>query len=479
MNTDKKFLIRGSIINGLGNISKAASPMLVILLARYFSKETFAYFLSLQLFVLTLSRLTVLGLDKGLLWYVSKYVSETSNVAQAVFASLRLTRVLALGMATLTVIFVLLDGTALFPALSQIPKGFFIICLLVLFFYMDLHIGAASMEGLRKPEYKIVINQFIVVVLAPLIALSIHFFWKSGIVLAWSYLGAHIIGWGIYQWVLPKHFGRSGPISIKVPKALLSYSLPLTFVELISGLLLRMDLWMVLALIGPKPAAVYGILVTLANSLKTIRQSFDPLIVPIVSGMDKQKVSESLRSVYSYATNMVTGIQLLIAPAVLIFSKEILLIAGKGYVEGGRALAILLAGNLMNGLLGLSGQVVLGKGKSQAILWLNVVTLGINVLLNFVLIPIWGISGAATATVLSYFFQNSCTFLIQYRLTGIWAYERHLLINAGFIMVCFVWALGFPDLVRDIAFQQRLFIFAAIAFMLLASFFLKRKSFKL
>lgn len=49
---------------------------------------------------------------------------------------------------------------------------------------------------------------------------------------------------------------------------------------------------------------------------------------------------------------------------------------------------------------------ILAEGKHQYLIWLNLSGAIANVILNYFLIPIWGISGAATASLVTQFFTN-------------------------------------------------------------------------
>ena len=63
---DQKFLLKSTAFNLIGTCLKVVGPVLTIVVARVFGKEIFGIYVSTQLFILTLCRIAVLGLDKGL-----------------------------------------------------------------------------------------------------------------------------------------------------------------------------------------------------------------------------------------------------------------------------------------------------------------------------------------------------------------------------------------------------------------------------
>ena len=75
---DQKFLVKSTVFTIVGTLLKVAGPVLMIVVARVFGKEIFGTYVSTQLFVLTLCRVAVLGLDKGLHRYLPQ-----NNVCQA------------------------------------------------------------------------------------------------------------------------------------------------------------------------------------------------------------------------------------------------------------------------------------------------------------------------------------------------------------------------------------------------------------
>ena len=89
-----------------------------------------------------------------------------------------------------------------------------------------------------------------------------------------------------------------------------------------------------------------------------------------------------------------------------IFNREILNIFGEEFRMGDTVLLVLGLSFLFNSLLGFSGQVLSIVGRSKFILF-NTIGAGIlNIILNYILIPRYGILGAAIGTGFSIFAVN-------------------------------------------------------------------------
>ncbi len=428
IHADQKFLESSTLYTFVGTGLKVVSPLLTVVVARVFGKEAFGIYVSTQLWVLTMSRVAVLGLDKGLHWFIPQNKLEGRPPALGLVSSAW--KSLAIGALIAAVV---VGGSALglqrffsgLKGLSALEISLYIVSLLP---WVWLHLFAGASEGNRKPQYKIFINEFAVYTAAPLISLVLDACGVSPAVsLPVGLVLANLFGvlayWPLLRRMFPDLRWRDfSPI----PKKLLSYSIPLGVSEVVTAFLLRADLWMVLALLGPEYAGVYAVMVTISNGLRTIRQGYNPILLPVVAGMGSDRLKSDLKPVYSYCVAMVTMIQLVIGFFIVLFPDETMMIAGKDYVVEPQVLGILLVGNLINGMFGLAGAVINGLGKSRFMLMMNAVTLVFALACNRLLIPAFGMAGAAVSTML-YQSLQSVWMNVYLRRMGYWPYSRSLL----------------------------------------------------
>jgi len=83
---------------------------------------------------------------------------------------------------------------------------------------------------------------------------------------------------------------------------------------------------------------------------------------------------------------------------VLILGKLLLSLFGSAFTAGYMLMVILFAGNMAKALVGPAEMLLTMAGRQQLCVGVYVVALGCNISLNMTLIPLWGLSGAATAT---------------------------------------------------------------------------------
>ncbi|PWJ62278.1 MULTISPECIES: polysaccharide biosynthesis C-terminal domain-containing protein [unclassified Fibrobacter] len=439
---DQKYLVKSAFYNLAGTVLKVLAPVLMIVVARVFDKALFGVFVSTQLWVLTMSRVSVLGLDKGLHRYLPQNLVQGRPRYEGVMASAKRTVLFAAIITVVILIAAQFGLQRLSSGLSMLGTAEISLFILSLVPWSLLHIFAGASEGNRHPQYKMFINDFAVSALAPMIALVIYFAGATDkLALPIGLLIANCLGVVAYYFIIRKQFPEMPwRTKEKLPPGLLSYSLPLGFSEVVTSFLLRMDLWMVLALIGPEAAGIYAVMVTISNGLKTIRQSYNPILTPVVAGMSADRIKTDLKPVFSYCVSMVTLIQLAIGFFIVLFPEQTMMIAGKSFITKENPVAvlgILMIGNLINGMFGLAGPVINGLGKSKFMLLMNAVSLVFAIGMNNLLIPRLGIAGAALSSMSYQILQ--CVWMNIYvrRMIGFFPYRLSLSIQ-GLWILCLV-----------------------------------------
>lgn len=390
LENDSRFLKKAVIINIVGTILKVCGPLLTILLARIFGPAEFGIFVSSQALLLTLSHSTTLGLDKGLYWYIPQNKLHNRPEHEGIMESFWVAVVVSI-ICTL-VIFV----GSFTPYISKELPWYSI----PIVFYAASFVLSNTSESNRRPQNAVFINSFFVAVLSPASAIAMHFL---GIphALPLGLLVGQFCGFLLHFKLVRKQFAEM-PLwpTGRLPKELLLYSLPLGFNEFVNSFLIRTGLWMVMLFLGPEKAGVYGIMVTVSNALQTIRVGFNPILTPVIAGMDKSRLQTDLKPVFSYCVTMITLIQLVIGFFIVLFPEEILSIAGKDFIVQPEALGILLFVHLFSGFFGLTSNIMNGIGKSLYTLKMNIFSLVVALVSGYFLVPAYGLVGAALSMFL-------------------------------------------------------------------------------
>ena len=360
------------------------------MLARIFGAGEFGIFVSTQGLLLTIARASTLGLDIGLRWYLPQNKLHGRVAYSGIMESFWISVAVSLFV---TIVIILGSFTPLIS--DELP--YYAISLV---FYSGMYVLSSSSEGNRKPWVSIFINDFVIAVMAPLVSIILHYM-DIPHALPFGLLFGQVIGFTLHAKAVRKQF-KEMPIAPqgRASKELVLYSLPLGLTVLVGNLLQRSTLWMVLFFLGAEASGVYALMMTLANGLQTIRNGFNPIITPVVSGMDESRLKTDLKPVYSYCVSMATMIQVIIGFFIVLFPEEIMSIAGKSYVVQPMALGILLFFQLIVTFFGMVNTVIDGIGKSVVNLKASVIQLVTSVIAGFILIPELGLLGAAMSMLI-------------------------------------------------------------------------------
>ena len=390
LDVDKSFLKKSTLFNILGTVLKICGPLLTIMLARIFGTGEFGIFVSTQGLLLTIARASTLGLDIGLRWYLPQNKLHKRPVYNGIMESFWISVAVSLFV---TIVIILGSFTDLIS--DELP--YYAISLV---FYSGMYVLSSSSEGNRKPWISIFINDFVIAVMAPLVSIILHYM-DIPHALPFGLLFGQVVGFTLHAKAVRKQFKNMPLIPPgRASKELVVYSVPLGLTVLVGNLLQRSTLWMVLFFLGADASGVYALMMTLANGLQTIRNGFNPIITPVVSGMDESRLKTDLKPVYSYCVSMATMIQVIIGFFIVLFPEEIMSIAGKSYVVQPMALGVLLFFQLVVTFFGMVNTVIDGIGKSVVNLKASIIQLLTSVVAGFVLIPHLGLLGAALSMLL-------------------------------------------------------------------------------
>ncbi|QGN33898.1 polysaccharide biosynthesis C-terminal domain-containing protein [Microlunatus sp. Gsoil 973] len=198
------------------------------------------------------------------------------------------------------------------------------------------------------------------------------------------------------------------PVTLRVvpPSEFWRYTGPRGIAAVAQLTLQRLDIVLVAAYLGPRDAAIYtaatrfvvlGQLGSQAVSL-AVQPKFSELLA-------KHDLASTLR-VYRTSTAWVMAVTWPIHLLVGILAPIILLLFGSGYDEGRWVVMVLAGAMLVATGCGMVTMLLVMAGRTTANLINVLVALGANLSLNLILIPRWGIVGAAVAWAVSILLSN-------------------------------------------------------------------------
>ena len=163
--------------------------------------------------------------------------------------------------------------------------------------------------------------------------------------------------------------------------------------------------------------AYYSIAVKLATVTALALISVNIVTAPKIASTHNEKNFSELKLILKKATRINVLISLPIIILLLCFSEYILSMFGSNYIFAKNALWILLFAQFFNSITGPSALYLNMTGRQKKLNVILLISLIINILLNILLVPAFGMLGAAIATttsfVLSKVFASALVFYLD------------------------------------------------------------------
>ncbi|MBW8886901.1 MAG: polysaccharide biosynthesis C-terminal domain-containing protein [Fibrobacteres bacterium] len=418
----REFINRGSRFMLLDNVSKAAEPLLVLLCARAYAGGEWGMFKYYESLILLLTRLGSLGLDRGVVWIYARcendgvFVRRFSRCVNLVF---------------------LLSGLLFFGALAQyagylptfgswtasMPHS---PALTFALFMASVPVQACALLFLqsllnkRVLVFGLMIRNLIVPVLIYGPALALSYTPLKSVGLALPYLGGNLAGLALAMVGFLRNYQvnwKDWAFSAFPSRSLLRFSLPLASTDFFMSFAYRFDILLLGRYSGIREVEIYSVIVMISNTLRSLRQSFDGIMLSVFS-TGAEGVDAGRRRNFNYATWMVTTVQVPFVFLALIFGREILWLISPVYAPGMWVLAIATFFNLGATLGSFSAQLLIGLGRTFMIPVSQVAFILSSLALNYLIIPHYGAEGAAFATGVATLLGGLVAF------GGVWAYAR-------------------------------------------------------
>lgn len=226
--------------------------------------------------------------------------------------------------------------------------------------------------------------------------------------------------------------------------ALLRYSIPQSLARSLYQANMRIDILMLTAMATLSDVGVYKIATMIAQlgALPVMASTtmFGPVVSELVYAREQARLNALLRVVTRWMI-------ILSAPAyiVLVLVPDLVLtVFDPAYAAGGRALAVLMLGQAVYVASAPSGALVTMGGNSGTNLVNGLLSVGLNVGLNALLIPRMGMEGAALASAVALTLWSTLRVLEARWLQGCWAFDRRVawVLSAALVSGAAAAALG-------------------------------------
>jgi O-antigen/teichoic acid export membrane protein len=414
-----------------------------------------------------------LGMEKGVLRFAPKYYGKDEAAHKGLILQAHAIAVVSgtLFGATLFILAPWLAGAVyakpdLEPVFRLFALAFPAIVLLV--------VVAAATRTTQRVGYSVLIHDLG----QPLLGLTL--------MLLFYLLGLHLVGvilsdilsLGIAAaaglWVVIRLFPALRARAIRpvfTGSQLLGFSLPASFAAAFVVYIFWIDRVFVGYFRTSGETGIYQAASQISTLFSVVLAGINLIVIPMFANAHARGDRAGLQDIYRIGTKW--GIYFCIPVLIVLFASpaEVLtFFFGAGYAGGADVLVILLIGQLINLLTGSVNPLIVMTGNQNYLFRLSGVVLVLDVALNLMLIPRYGLMGAASTTVFSLGGVFIVAVLWVKRKLGLWPYDRRYLkglVAAGITLVSVLsleTAIPHASAVLKLVLQGSV---AAIVFMLL------------
>lgn len=213
-----------------------------------------------------------------------------------------------------------------------------------------------------------------------------------------SFIGLTIIG-QLHKSIDMKYF------SVKLLKEMVKYAIPLIPTYVLWWVISSSDRWFVIAMVGKYDNGIYAASYKLPGLLVMVTTLFyQAWQISTIENKNEKDISTFYKRIFSAYSSIIfiaaAGIIMLVKPFTYLLVDDDPV---KNYIFSYHYTPILIIATVFQCMCQFLSQVYNVHKKSINSMLTSLVAASVNIVLNFIFIPVWGVYGAAIATAIAYF----------------------------------------------------------------------------
>lgn len=398
-----------------------------VIITQFSSPSVFGVFSLFFGIVSMIYMLSTFGLSVGITRYIAFFSDKEDNtaVSNMVYSVMRMGILISVVICVIAILSADFIVKNIFPEVSHLGFLLKVTFITIPFFsLLDFSIGVArGFKDVKPKVFLLDIIKNLLFLLILIISIPISFSITS---ITYSYTISVIVP-GILSYIyISNRYGvnllkrpANRVITVSKREFFLS-SLPLTVMPLMWLVLGTMDTVMLGYFKNAEAVGIYNASASLARFFNVLISPITFIFLPVATQYLAKSSASELSYIYKVTTKWIFSISLPFF-FLLIFFPDMMLVTlyGADYAQGALCLRIVVSGYLSSLILGINNVVLTASGKYVVQMWLSISTILLNLLLNILLIPKYGASGAAAATAISYTAFNVLAAVVLYRHSAI------------------------------------------------------------
>ena len=424
-----KTIVEGVKIDLIGRIFNAGIRYLYLLiLAWILGAEKMGLFFLGVVILEFLGVFSRLGLDVGVLKYVALFKGQKD--IQRIKGVINSSIITALLMSVLLgfIMYFFADVIAEKVFFKAELKGILKVLAVSLPFSTIALVALSVTQAFHTLRYRVYVEFFANPLLNIFVVLTLFFLfdWRiKGITLA--YVGAFFVSAMMSILFVKKLFPEILNKEVKPiyeTNKLFRFSTPLLFVSVLNLIIMWTDVLMLGYFKTSADVGIYNTALRIAFFLNFIYISFTQLFAPRIADLYNRNRKKELESLFKTITRWMFTLSFPLFLIMVILSKDILSIFGSAFIAGYLSLIILALAHIINSAVGSVQNLLMMSENEKMITYITIAVCALNFVLNIILIPRFGINGAALASAFSLVMINLIMLSQVYKKMKIHPYNK-------------------------------------------------------
>ena len=287
--------------------------------------------------------------------------------------------------------------------------------------------------------------------------------WVSGLAFAlsvgagvrgcfYAYLGSMVILAAVSYGLVYRQVRFRPRFSVRNWVRIIRQSISIGLIQIIGVVYLRADIILLSVMTSVYQVAIYGLAYAFITFFEFFSSAFMTSMLPVMT----RSRPEELKPAIEWAVSYMAMANCLIAAGVICIGPAVVrLVSSNKFGSAATPLSILAVSLVFSSLRNIFGFACFSRDRHQKLVPVTIAALVLNVILNLIAIPRWGVNGSAGATVVSEAFALMAYYLVFRHAVGVRvAFVRRLvrpLAAAGVAVVVFRVCLWSPHATASMA----------------------------
>jgi len=187
--------------------------------------------------------------------------------------------------------------------------------------------------------------------------------------------------------------------------------------------------WVALLVLGAfetmKAVGVYNVAFRTAALSTLVLFAFSGIFSPMVSSLHRRGLLQDLSYLYKDVSRWAFSGALAFFLLTTLLARDIMAVFGEEFVWGWPVIIVVAAAQLFSSSVGPAARVLAMTGHQRIVMVATLGSTAAAVVLNLLLVPAFGIFGAAVATAAAVILLNMVTVLFVHQLLGFWPFSAY------------------------------------------------------